>query len=238
MQGKSYRLKVEAFKSGTVTFQLLWLVPGSSTYVAIPSDFLFHEEGCDSPCQNGGCCVGHNVCRCQPGFTGEDCSVAMNTCTDGNLPVNVIAGGLKLRYFNDSAMNNLVQETTDMNGINENWATGAPLTGMRLTGTSSARVGPASCARTSSAWHRLRIAYATSSSITFYFNNELIFSDTSGRLFDLDLSHCQRAVPLFALISARSPQQLLRLPCGGRRPTCQSISFRIAIGSTTTASVR
>jgi len=59
---------------------------GTGHRVTIPSNVYFllanYELGCwaTSWCNNHGDCVGENVCRCDPGWSGDDCSVPIFDC--------------------------------------------------------------------------------------------------------------------------------------------------------------
>lgn len=74
-------------------------LPGWAT---VPHKHLMYEAVCKEGCLHG-CCVGLNKCRCEPGWTGRNCSTPVASC-EGVVFGGATQGGLKVRHQCDLSL--------------------------------------------------------------------------------------------------------------------------------------
>lgn len=89
----NYRFKLEFWDStGTGSVELQWH-RGDGDWSVVPTEHLLHSVVCEDECRHG-CCVGHNLCSCEPGWAGADCSINMTASCGAPSHLVATAGGV------------------------------------------------------------------------------------------------------------------------------------------------
>ncbi len=107
---QNYRIKIEAVRTyhSDYTMKISWRTSAFSSFEPIPANNFLHDVVCTTPCVHG-CCTGENICRCEPGYTGSDCSIPVGSCnSNGNSTLR--AGYLYTKIYNDPSFQTLFAE--------------------------------------------------------------------------------------------------------------------------------
>ncbi|XP_066918726.1 uncharacterized protein [Clytia hemisphaerica] len=84
-------------------FQTIKRAPKLLFFAKAPKFFELFAKPCEQRCQNGGECLGHNVCRCLHGFTGPQCQHKLQRPT-----IVEIIGPSPAAFFNNPLMMNML----------------------------------------------------------------------------------------------------------------------------------